>query len=292
LSKNFVKGGYVVVNKAETVKIDSNQLITKKLEELKKRQIVQNVYEEEDSDGFSEGLSALSVQRLVSDEDAEMAEDSEPQTGRIIGGSRQQLIDDANRQAQEIINEASEEAQNIKEQASKDGYDEGHRKGYDEGLFEGKSTADKELEEKKAELERSYSEKERELEALYQNKIDFVEGALVEKLTEIYEKVIGIQLSDMDDAILHILKNSLGNVNAGKSLIIHISRDDYEVVDSQKDELAKEAGVSPEFLELIEDHSLEKNGCLIETESGIFDSGLGTQLDLLKKQLRILSLQV
>ena len=42
-------------------------------------------------------------------------------------------------------------------------------------------------------------------------------------------------------------------------------------------------------MEVIEDISLRKNECLIETEGGIFDCGLGTQLAELSRKLRLLS---
>ena len=42
-------------------------------------------------------------------------------------------------------------------------------------------------------------------------------------------------------------------------------------------------------MEIIEDVSLHKNECLIETEGGIFDCGLGTQLSELTRKLKLLS---
>ena len=45
----------------------------------------------------------------------------------------------------------------------------------------------------------------------------------------------------------------------------------------------------PDRFEVIEDATLKPNDCLIESDGGIWDCGLGTQMDLLEKQLRILS---
>ena len=42
-------------------------------------------------------------------------------------------------------------------------------------------------------------------------------------------------------------------------------------------------------LEIIEDMTVEKDGCMIETEGGIFDCGLGTQLEQLRRKLMLLS---
>ena len=42
-------------------------------------------------------------------------------------------------------------------------------------------------------------------------------------------------------------------------------------------------------IDIVEDNTLSQNECLIETENGIFDCGLGTQLSELKQQLVLLS---
>ncbi len=42
-------------------------------------------------------------------------------------------------------------------------------------------------------------------------------------------------------------------------------------------------------VEIVEDMTLGKGECMIETESGIFDCGLGTQLSELRQKLKLLS---
>lgn len=42
-------------------------------------------------------------------------------------------------------------------------------------------------------------------------------------------------------------------------------------------------------VEIIEDMTLAKNECMIETDSGIYDCGLGTQLEELRKKLMLLA---
>ena len=44
-------------------------------------------------------------------------------------------------------------------------------------------------------------------------------------------------------------------------------------------------------VEVVEDLTLAKNECLIETDSGIYDCGLGTQLEEVKKKLMLLAFQ-
>ncbi len=57
----------------------------------------------------------------------------------------------------------------------------------------------------------------------------------------------------------------------------------------QKKEIQAESVAGNATVEIIEDISLRKNECLIETEGGIFDCGLGTQLSELSRKLKLLS---
>ena len=42
-------------------------------------------------------------------------------------------------------------------------------------------------------------------------------------------------------------------------------------------------------VDVVEDAAVAKNECMIETENGIYDCGLGTQLDELRKKLMLLA---
>ena len=57
----------------------------------------------------------------------------------------------------------------------------------------------------------------------------------------------------------------------------------------QKKQIAAGGVSSNASLEIVEDITLSKNQALIETESGIFDCSLGTQLTELGRKLRLLS---
>ena len=70
---------------------------------------------------------------------------------------------------------------------------------------------------------------------------------------------------------------------------MHVSKDDYAYVNMQKKALAEGAVGGTGVVEVIEDITLHKNECMIETDGGIFDCGIGTELDELTKRLKLLS---
>jgi flagellar assembly protein FliH len=59
----------------------------------------------------------------------------------------------------------------------------------------------------------------------------------------------------------------------------------------QKQEVLYKCVTESAKLEVVEDITLSQNECLIETESGIYDCSVGTELQELKKQLLLLCYQ-
>lgn len=281
LSSGILKGGYVVVSPSNYVTIDNNEIIKQKLEEIKEKQLnmVGEGESSEGADGFVEGLDSIQVARLVSDVD-----EAPEETSNIIRPvDLDKLKADAEAEAEKILQDAKEQAKQILEDAKREGYDQGYQ--------EGSSSATREYEAKNKALEREYSDKMSSLDKQYASLKEELEPMLVDKLAEIYANIIGIELSDSRDIILYLLNKALGGMDSNKHYIIHVSQDDFDTVKDAAEEISKASGILIDNLEIIEDHSLSKNGCMIESDAGIFEVGLDTQLRLLNKQLKILSMQ-
>lgn len=288
LYNNLLKSGNIVKNEEARV-IDSNSKIAERLKYL--QEILGNSESgDEFYGGFTAGLDAVKVEELLEDDgSAQSMQDMQnfQESSDFVNTAYDQVTPEANAEAEEILSaareeadrlvaEANAEAQSIREQAMADGHGEGYKAGYDEGLRIVEE-AEEQLRVKEAEMEASYNQKLDELEPLF-----------IEKLTGIYEHLFMVDLSDRQDIILHLLVNCIRNIEGGKSFLVHVSKEDYEYVSENKDELTKGLpGTS--VLEVIEDISLSKTQCFIEADSGIYDCGLGTELSLLKKELELLS---
>jgi flagellar assembly protein FliH len=79
------------------------------------------------------------------------------------------------------------------------------------------------------------------------------------------------------------------NIEGSGTYLIHISKEDFPFASMQKKELVKGTNINLDNVELLEDVTLNKNECMIETGNGVFDCSLGTQLEALNEQLRLLS---
>jgi flagellar assembly protein FliH len=79
------------------------------------------------------------------------------------------------------------------------------------------------------------------------------------------------------------------HIEGGGTYLIHVSKEDFPFASMQKKELIKGTNINIDSVELLEDATLAKNECMIETGNGVFDCGLGTQLEALSEQLKLLS---
>lgn len=281
MSSNLYKRGYTLVNEEETRIIDSNALIAEKIGKIPVSRPVARMAPP-DEDGFSQGLSAevLSTEALAA-LTGEMDEGAEGETGAgeveaasmFEGPTADELRAEVMAEIEQMRTEAAaaleEERRSTLEAAKKQGYDEGVKKAQAEA-----DVQKKELEAEKRRLETEYAERIAELEPQF-----------IELLTGIYEHVIHVGLSDYHDLIVYLIEGALGQIDGGRSIIVHVSPGDYEHVSSKKGEFT----VGSASLEVVQDITLSKNQALIETESGIVDCSLGTQLEELGKRLRLLS---
>lgn len=306
MAGNFYKAGFVQLSNENKVVIDSNETIKRRLEELKNKMTVMEDNSAEDSllDEFADGIDPVQVARLVGDDEEENTSLSSegfseglaarPASGNVI----RPRSENANI-PEEIIAKAEAEADEIRENAKNSGYEEGytegletgHNEGYANGQEEAQSFYENEYRNKSQSLEAEYKNKESALQAEYNQLRDDLEPMLVDKIMDVIKHVTGIELAGNRETIITILRSALENMDNGKNYLIHVSKEDYENVKASKAEIAKGTGLLEDSFEIIEDNSVPANGALIESEAGIFDCGLGTQLELLKKQLLLLSFE-
>ena len=279
LSSNLVKGGYISVAAGDKLTIDNNEFVARRIEELTKQ--IKEEPPQAIEESFSEGLDPMTVEALVSDNDDT---DEGFNAGAIIkAGSAEAaaVLDDANERARAIVECAEQEAEEIKKEAA----EEGRSQGYEDGLRDGRKTAEEEFRQKEAELDA----RKEELEKEYLKKAEELEPALVDKLAEIFERVCGAKLENDKETVMFLLNRALTGSESGRDYIIHVTADDYPQVKAAKEELCRGTGILPENIEIVEDATLSAGGCMIESDAGIWDCSLGTQLKQLAAELRVLS---
>lgn len=178
----------------------------------------------------------------------------------------------------QIIEEAKSEGyQQGFEQGQNDGFAQGHQDGLD-SVTQEREQLHAEAEQVRASLEEEYARKIKELEPIF-----------IDTLTGIYEHIFHVSLKNSRELIVYLIQNTMRNIETGGTYLIHVSKEDYPFASMQKRELIKGTNIAIENVELLEDVTLGKNECMIETGNGVFDCSLGTQLEALNEELRLLS---
>ncbi len=284
MSRNLYKASWVVVSDAEKHIIDSNALVEKRIEELETlRRANKDVPSDDGKPGeFVGGLGGEEIDLLLRDTEgseniikaAERVPDPEE-----IKAQAQEMLDDAQAQVDEMKAAAQGEIEAQRRQA----VEEGRKAGYDEGYRQGFSEAD--------EMKRQVMAERQRLQAEYEQLVEELEPKFIDTITEVYSHIFGIELADNRDILVHLVDSTLRQVESSRTFVVHVSKEDYPFVNMQKQALAEGAAAGRGTVEIIEDIALKRGECMIETDGGIFDCGLDTQLAGLTNRLRVLSFE-
>ena len=280
MSSNLYKCGWVTVQEKDTRVIDNNALLEQKLSAVLHAASIPDAEEILPGDnGFEDGLDAEKVDALFSSDEG------------VIKGSLQEERD----ALLEEIENARAELTTVKEQADAmiedaksqigamqmKAYEEAKSQGYQEGERLGRQEADAQINE--------YLAKKKQLEDEYEKKIEELEPEFIETLTGIYEHIFKVDLTRYRDLVANLLVNAMQNIENTRNFLVHVSKEDYEGVMADKDRIRAEAGGNSVSVEFVEDATLSRSQCLIETENGIYDCSLDTQLSELSRKLKLLS---
>nr|WP_300838337.1 FliH/SctL family protein [uncultured Acetatifactor sp.] len=273
MSSNLVKHIFTTLSEdKEKLVIDNNDRIRRRLEAL-------GIGQGESGGGFVSGLAVADV--------IEVPEDA---AGNVIKAQDEarELLEQAKAQARETTEQAKAQAESILEEARAKAHaereqvlEEARRQGYMEGMSKAQAH--------EGAMEQEYLEKTQALENEYQQQIDLLEPDLVEAITGIYEHVFHVELSSYREILTGLISDVLHKLEGSRSFIIHVSKDDYAYVSMQKKQILAGAVSENTMVDVVEDAAVSRNECMIETENGIFDCGLGSQLSELKKRLTLLA---
>lgn len=286
--RNLYKAGWVRVDGDEKCVIDSNALVAERIEEWENLRRANAsalpVFDEEEGESTEEFTSGIAGEEI----DA-LFDDGEGASGVIKAGDLSgPNLEEIEAQADRILEEARAEAERILEDARSQGemlradaVEEGNRQGFEEGYAKGMAETEG--------LKQELAERKRALEAEYDELLETLEPRFIETITDVYSHIFGVDLMDNRDILVHLIDSTLRKVESSRTFIVHVSADDYPHVNMQKQALIEGAVAGRGLIEIIEDIALTKGDCLIETDGGIFDCGVGTQLEELTKKLQVLS---
>lgn len=283
---NLLKGFHT--KQTEERVIDYNEVISNKIESFRSKLKAQEV----EADGFVGGLNVTVVESLIGEEGAGEAEQEVLATAEDVTEEKssvneeelkalaEDILSDANARADEILENARREAEKIKKDAYDAAFAEANAKGYEQGSTKAEAeyqTLIREVNDERARLEEEYTKR-----------YGSMEKELVDTLMEVFSKVTHTIAEDNKEIVLFLINRVMSDVDATGDFLIRVSKEDYPFLFGNQGKIYC-ASPNDINISVLEDSSLSRNQCVIETDGGIFDCSLDIQLEQLIKDIKLLS---
>lgn len=195
-----------------------------------------------------------------------------PNSGEGPNGSGEgpeTAVDEARRKAEEILSGAEKEAERIRSEA--------HRAGLAAGQVEGRAA----LEAAAARLENVAKELAAHKPSLY----DEARRQVVELALSVVKKILG-PLAEADaQAVLRVVEKALQQLSDREILTIRVHPDDLKSLVEAKPKIL-EAFDGIQKLTVLDDPSVKRGGCLVQTPTTEIDARLETQLQEIVRAVR------
>lgn len=182
------------------------------------------------------------------------------------------IIEKARAEAQEIIEKAKVEEQSIYNKASDDGYNAGHEEGYQEGNAEATRL-----------VERIHKMIDG-IQAKRQEILDGTEQQIVNLVILIARKVVKIMSDNQKSVIMSNVVQALKKVKGSGDVTLRVNLSDVKLTTEHIDDFIRQVE-NIKNISVIEDSSVEKGGCIVETDFGAIDARISSQLTELETQV-------
>jgi flagellar assembly protein FliH len=140
---------------------------------------------------------------------------------------------------------------------------------YENGRLQGEKAAMEIAEQKIEAAMRRYGESILELGKLRSSLYMQVEREVVKLAVEVAKKIVHREIQVDNDIIQTLVRVALSHVAEKSAVTVYLSPQDYNHLQTLRGELAQSAGCD---ISLLADKSIERGGCLLQTECGDIDA--------------------
>ena len=182
------------------------------------------------------------------------------------------IVAEAEEKARKIISDAQVEANSVLQKAQDDGFKTGRESGYSEGYSEAERLVDR-----LHSMVEAVSAKRQEI-------LDSTEQQIVELVLLMTRKVVKIMSENQKSVILANVVQSLKKVRGRGDVILHVNLADVKLTTEHIKDFIREVE-SVKSITVVEDSSVEKGGCIVETDFGAIDARISSQLAELESKI-------
>lgn len=248
---------------SKVYKWDEITLGEKKIIKLKSSQIIKS-----NKDKTTKNKEDSQLDSKVSEDIQAIIEEAKVKAEEMIEAAKlecDEIVSRTKIEQQSIISEAYTESNQILENARAEGYKQGIAEGKEVGL----NLVDSLIEEAKQIKQITLADKKTVAKALEKQIIGLVISCV--------KKIISHELEMDHKLLLNLVESGIEKCTYTDSLIVRVSLNDYEMVDSSKNKIyMMTEGI--DNIEVKKDPALEDGSIIIETISGTVDASLQTQI--------------
>ncbi len=187
-----------------------------------------------------------------------------------------EIIKDAQETAQKCIEDAKKQIDSLKQNARQEGYTQGHEEGYKTGY---------------AEAERLVDRLHKIVDSVMQRREEILnetEHQIVELVILITRKIVKIISENQKSVILSNVLSALKKVKSRGDVVIRVNLADVKLTtDHTQDFISRVEGIKG--ITVMEDSTVEKGGCIVETDFGAIDARISSQLSELEEKIMEIS---
>ena len=182
------------------------------------------------------------------------------------------IIQKAKAEAAQIVADAQAEREKQKNDAYNEGFEAGHKDGYDKGS---------------AEVDRLIERMHKMLDAVMQRREEILsdtESQIVELVILMARKVIKILSENQKNVIMANTLAALKKVKTRGEVTLRVNLEDVKLTTANVDEFIKHVE-NIKGITILEDSSVERGGCIVETDFGAIDARISSQLTELENKI-------
>lgn len=232
--------------------------------ELEKKQMLAQAQEEANKIIKGAEDTAFAEVKRQTDQAAVIKADAESQAA--------QIVEKAKAEAAQIVAEAQAQHDKIVSDARTEGFEQGSQEGYEKGV---------------AEVDRLIERMHKVLEAVMQRREEILqdtETQIVELVILMARKVIKILSENQKNVIMANTVAALRKVKTRGNVTLRVNIEDVKLTTAHADEFIQHVE-NVQGITVQEDSSVEKGGCIVETDFGAIDARISSQLTELENKI-------
>ena len=176
--------------------------------------------------------------------------------------SRDEGKSEAQMRAQAIIDEAKAAGEALLEQTREELASQS-ADAHEQGLLEGAQEAE---------------HLRQEIDGLKQRMVKEIEGEVVRSSLRVAEELLELELKERPEAMVDLVCAALSSARNARDIFLRVNPKDAEILRAHKSRIIDVLGRARD-VDVREDRKVGRGGVLIQTESGVIDAQLQTQLE-------------